>query len=143
MPQTALQRRRLRTVKIERDVLERAIADSQPHSLTDVYGGTQTSLFVTLALELYLEILSYYPAVPKRAWPYDHHLPATYSDRPAVLCALSQTCHALRRIFLPLLWERLDACAPPSGLWYKHIAATLEARGVGLQARPDLAVHVR
>jgi hypothetical protein len=45
-------------------------------------------------------------------------------DRPSVLRALSQTCHTLRRIFLPLLWERFEACA-----WHYVVQACFSDTG--------------
>ncbi|KAF9042169.1 hypothetical protein BJ165DRAFT_1529615 [Panaeolus papilionaceus] len=36
--------------------------------------------------------------------------PPLYSERRRVLKALSQTCHRLRQLALPILWERLEAC---------------------------------
>ena len=106
----------------------------------------QSSRLATLAPELWLEILSYFPKVPDivnfvvcrltlKEW---------FSDRPDVLRALSQTCRTFRRFFLPMYWERLDVCTNKfGGADHLHLATSLEAKSIGLCSRPDLADLVR
>ncbi|KAF9482387.1 hypothetical protein BDN70DRAFT_919168 [Pholiota conissans] len=60
-----------------------------------------------LADELYLEIISYFPAFPLPT----KHEPKNikkYGDRRIVLDALSQTCRSLRRVFLRYRWQRIE-----------------------------------
>ncbi|KAJ7666835.1 hypothetical protein DFH06DRAFT_1470006 [Mycena polygramma] len=53
-------------------------------------------------------------------------VPTGYRERPDTLRALSQTCHTLRFIFLPLLWEHVEACIlAKSTTWSKQIANVL------------------
>ncbi|KAJ7187132.1 hypothetical protein C8R46DRAFT_285000 [Mycena filopes] len=70
-------------------------------------------------------------------------VPPAYRERPAALRALSQTCRALRVIFLPLLWEYLEACFPSKDgneAWHTRVAnvlldrckALVKAENVGL-----------
>jgi hypothetical protein len=122
--------------------------DSVPHSSDSPLsvGHGQTSAFLSLASELLLEILSYFPPVPKRAWirESDAYLSSLYCERPNVLRALSQTCRAARKFFLPLLWERLEVCtARLVRAWHLQVSATLEARSIGLAQRQDLSAYVR
>lgn len=70
-------------------------------------------------------------------------LPRVYLERPDVLRALSQTCVAYRKVFLPLLFERLEVCVTTrpgnqSRAFYKHIGEGLERKCSGLADRPDL-----
>ncbi|KAK0227377.1 hypothetical protein EDD85DRAFT_974958 [Armillaria nabsnona] len=58
--------------------------------------------------ELLLEILSYWPSIPIPA--KDRRVfSERYMQRFHALLALSQTCRSLRNVFLPLVWERLEA----------------------------------
>lgn len=143
-----MQRRKIR--RVDKAVVQQAALDSQAPAgsklnlLADAQG--QTCLIFSLATELLIEIISYFPKVPERAWvgPYDPFLTGNYCQRPDVLRALSQTCRALRKFFIPWCWEYLDVCTNRfDGAWHLHISSTLEARSIGLSRRPDLAVHVR
>jgi hypothetical protein len=137
--------------RVDKAAVQQAAVDSrvQPHVkgsnlLQDAQG--QTCLIFSLATELLLEIISYFPKVPQRAWvaSLDPFLSDMYCQRPDVLRTLTQTCRALRKFFLPWYWEYLDVCTNRfSGAWHLHISSTLEARSIGLSRRPDLAVHVR
>ncbi|KAK7028543.1 hypothetical protein R3P38DRAFT_2937088 [Favolaschia claudopus] len=59
-----------------------------------------------------------------------------YWEHPTTLRALSQTCRAFRAIFLPLLWERVEACFQPknslSSQWNKRVAMALLHKCKGL-----------
>ena len=71
--------------------------------------------FPTLPNELFLEIVSYFPAmpVPQVAWPDEK----TDPHRHVTLLALSQTCKALRAFFLRYAWERIEVFG---GMWTPH-----------------------
>ncbi|KAJ7304628.1 hypothetical protein DFH08DRAFT_945122 [Mycena albidolilacea] len=62
-----------------------------------------------LPTELLVEIISHYASPFTFLSPLvrEEHA-ATQQEKAQVLRALSQTCSDLRRIFLPLLWERLE-----------------------------------
>ncbi|KAJ7627957.1 hypothetical protein DFH06DRAFT_1226763 [Mycena polygramma] len=80
------------------------------------------------------------PSAPKT-------IPPAYRVRPETLRALSQTCRTLRAIFLPLLWEHVEACiTSKSGTpWLNGMSAVLLDRCKGLMKRPNqhLARYVR
>ncbi|KAJ7588324.1 hypothetical protein C8J56DRAFT_67920 [Mycena floridula] len=66
-----------------------------------------------LPTEMLLEISSHY-AIFDVTRVSDHRmLPAKYLEYRAALKALSQTCKSLRSVFLPILWQRIEACASP------------------------------
>lgn len=100
-----------------------------------------------LPVELWLEIVSYYPIVKAPNY-VSHHgssrgLSEDYLDRPKALRALSQTNRALRNLFLPVLWERLEVCAGKYEAWYKVFGELLEQKSIGLAANTELAAYVR
>ncbi|KAJ7457932.1 hypothetical protein B0H11DRAFT_2243143 [Mycena galericulata] len=74
-------------------------------------------------------------------------VPPAYRERPETLRALSQTNRAFRSIFLPLLWEHVEACFEPkdSAAWYARVANVLFDRCTGLMQRENrsLVRHVR
>ncbi|KAJ7472138.1 hypothetical protein FB451DRAFT_1559282 [Mycena latifolia] len=74
-------------------------------------------------------------------------VPPAYRERPETLRALSQTCRALRAVFLPLLWERVEACFQPKNdaAWHARVANVLLARCRGLLKPENKAIarHVR
>ncbi|KAJ7123786.1 hypothetical protein C8R43DRAFT_41242 [Mycena crocata] len=74
-------------------------------------------------------------------------IPPAYRERPETLRALSQTCRAFRAVFLPVLWERVEACFIPKDdtAWYARVAKVLLDRCTGLMKRENqnLARHVR
>ncbi|KAG5652110.1 hypothetical protein H0H81_006284 [Sphagnurus paluster] len=117
-----------------------------------------------LPVELWLEILSYFPSVriPTKRIGHAPLLPASTLARQLSLRALSQTCRAFRTQFLPELWDRFEVCAtlnqieeplrhrPPgsrpdderfdlAGAWYKDISRALETKSNGLRESPELA----
>jgi hypothetical protein len=74
-------------------------------------------------------------------------LKRVYLERPDTLRALSQTCVAYRRVFLPLLFERLEVCVTtrpgnPTKAFYRHISETMQRKCSGLAERPDLSEMV-
>lgn len=99
-------------------------------------------------MELTTEILSYFPAIDAhtgiRHGEDDPVLPVVYLQRPDILRALSQTCAAYRRVFLPLAWENLDVCVGPrvKSAFFKHAGETLERKSNGLLENKDLAKYV-
>ncbi|KAJ7174528.1 hypothetical protein C8R46DRAFT_91196 [Mycena filopes] len=74
-------------------------------------------------------------------------IPTSYRERPEALRALSQTTRALRAVFLPLLWEYVEACFIPKDdtTWSKRVASVLLKRCKGLMKHENqgLAQHVR
>ena len=66
-----------------------------------------TSGFAALPDELYLEIISHFPAypIPCGFKPVDIE---AVRDRHLTLLALSQTCRSLRPVFLRYLWQRIE-----------------------------------
>ncbi|PBK65156.1 hypothetical protein ARMSODRAFT_892263 [Armillaria solidipes] len=105
--------------------------------------------------ELLLEILSYWPSIPIPA--KDRRVfSERYMERFHALLALSQTCRSLRNVLLPLVWERLEACASRKPLlsplyhrklilpWEKEVATELVRQLEVVTVRdPTLAVYVR
>lgn len=80
---------------------------------TTISGDNGKCKFVEMPLELLLEIMSYFPAVPV---PTSRRfntpvLPPSVFERWDTLRALSQTCRLWRSIFYPMVWERMEACA--------------------------------
>ncbi|KAJ6523378.1 hypothetical protein B0H19DRAFT_1201951 [Mycena capillaripes] len=74
-------------------------------------------------------------------------IPLAHREWPETLRTLSQTCRTFRAIFLPLLWEHVEACfAPKNGRdWSTRVADVLLDRCNGLMKREnqDLARFVR
>ncbi|KAJ7434656.1 hypothetical protein FB451DRAFT_1310994 [Mycena latifolia] len=66
--------------------------------------------------------------------------PSAYWTRPKTLRALSQTCRTLRSIFIPLLWEHVEA-----GTSWPPITSVIIKRCNGLikSENQHLAIHVR
>ncbi|KAJ6532648.1 hypothetical protein B0H19DRAFT_1241931 [Mycena capillaripes] len=66
-----------------------------------------------LPTELLVEMISYYPSPFTFLSPLvrQEHV-AQRHERCQVLRTLSQSCSSLRRIFLPLLWERIEVAKP-------------------------------
>jgi len=99
-----------------------------------------------LPVELLLEVISYFPVVPVPALlaPCMSILAPEALDRADAVQSLSQTCHRLRNIFLPVLWESLDTWAVryPSS-WYLSVARKLEKQSNMLVKNKDLAAYVR
>ncbi|KAJ7102839.1 hypothetical protein C8R44DRAFT_746809 [Mycena epipterygia] len=73
--------------------------------------------------------------------------PPAYRVRPETLRALSQTCRAFRAVFLPLLWEHVEACfeSKDGAAWHARVANVLLDRCKGLLKRENrnIARHVR
>ncbi|KAK0200097.1 hypothetical protein DFS33DRAFT_1367023 [Desarmillaria ectypa] len=103
--------------------------------------------------ELLLEILSYWPSIPIPA-KGRRVFSEQYILRFHALLALSQTCCSLRNVFLPLVWERLEAYASRKPLlsphckltlpWEKEVATKLiQQLEVVIVRDPTLAVYVR
>jgi hypothetical protein len=104
--------------------------------------------FLSIPMELTTEILSHFPAIDAhtgiRSRQEDPVLPTVYLQRPDILRALSQTCVAFRRVFLPLAWENLDVCVGPrvKCAFFKHAGTTLKRKSDGLLENKDLAKYV-
>ncbi|KDN38685.1 hypothetical protein RSAG8_09360, partial [Rhizoctonia solani AG-8 WAC10335] len=60
--------------------------------------------------------------------------PDNYFERFDVLRALSQLCRLSRQIYLPLLWERFQACLTTNakGQWYRSIGKSMERKSQGM-----------
>ncbi|KAK0186858.1 hypothetical protein F5146DRAFT_962288 [Armillaria mellea] len=123
----------------------------------DARHGANMSGLPALPNELLLEILSYWPSIPVPA--KDRRVfSERYMQRFHALLALSQTCRSLRSVFLPLVWQRLEACASRKpGLgpstpfyhrkralpWEKEVATELVRQFEVVTVRdPTLAVYV-
>ncbi|KAK0458148.1 uncharacterized protein EV420DRAFT_1270656, partial [Desarmillaria tabescens] len=79
--------------------------------------GNATGL-ACLPTELLLEIISRFPSPPLKASMF-YCLTVggkELTERSAALVSLSQTCKAYRQIFLPMVWEKLEAfqCTDPN-----------------------------
>ena len=75
----------------------------------------RTHGLAALPIELLHHILSYMqePPIPHRG---EGAVESFYRERRDALLALCQLCRSLRMALLPLLWERLEACAEPAGI---------------------------
>ena len=99
-------------------------------------------------MKLTTEILSHFPAIDAHTGIWygqdEPVLPILYLQRPDILRALSQTCIAFRRVFLPLAWENLDVCVGPrvKCAFFKHAGKTLKSKSDGLLENKDLAKDV-
>ncbi|RDB21235.1 Phosphoribosylglycinamide formyltransferase [Hypsizygus marmoreus] len=75
-------------------------------------GPVNTTGFPGLPTELLIEITSYFPTIPIPAPDIDHDIYSSAGlERREVLAILSQMCQSLRSVFLPCLWERIEACS--------------------------------
>ncbi|KAF8646023.1 hypothetical protein AX16_007448 [Volvariella volvacea WC 439] len=121
----------------------------------------QSSKIFDLPVELFNEILSYFPEIPIPTTTiyYTPLLSPVTLERSDALRALSQTCRSFREVLLPLLWQRLDASAIrftttaqdadtfrrheiPTN-WYLGISQALERKSLGLLQNPQFAAHVQ
>lgn len=94
--------------------------------------------------ELHLEILSYCPSlpVPKLSAEKDYKK-SDYRTRYETARSLSQTCSALRAVYLPLAWQDLDLL-PGAKSNQRNFAIETIARLEMVTVRaPFLAQHVR
>ena len=135
--------------------LEEPASKKQASSLPPVeVWGTAENLanagkaFLSIPMELTTEILSHFPAIDAYTGIWygqdEPVLPTVYLQRPDILRALSQTCIAFRRVFLPLAWENLDVCVGPRVKcpFFKHAGKTLKSKSDGLLENKDLAKYV-
>ena len=115
-------------------------------------GASQTSKALELPLELLMEIISYYKAIPIPCAPTDpssptfyHFVKSEYLERTDALRALSQTCRLWRNVFFPLLWQRLEACAThsASGAWYQVLGESLIRKSFLVNENQEVASNVR
>ncbi|KAK0186731.1 hypothetical protein F5146DRAFT_1227324 [Armillaria mellea] len=108
-----------------------------------------------LPTELLLEIISQFPSPPLKASMF-YCLTVSGRDlteRSAVLVSLSQTCKAYRHIFLPMLWEKLEAfqCTDPNvevhpelPEWQQKVTSTIVRQLETVTIRdPALTDHVQ
>ena len=89
---------RTRSNRIEMLAREKMLASGQTFN---------TSGFAALPDELYLEIISHFPAYPIPCGRKSVDIEAV-RDRHLTLLALSQTCRSLRPAFLRYLWQRIE-----------------------------------
>ena len=83
------------------------------HATTQASSSTQavnTSGLPALADEIYLEIMSYIPAVPIPSTTDSPLYPELRRSRHETLLSLSQTSRSLRRFFWRYLWQRIEVC---------------------------------
>ncbi|KIM36193.1 hypothetical protein M413DRAFT_31946 [Hebeloma cylindrosporum] len=89
---------RTRSNRIEMLAREKLLASGQIFNTTG---------FAALPDELYLEIISHFPAYPIPCGNQSVNIQAV-RDRHLTLFALSQTCRSLRPAFLRYLWQRIE-----------------------------------
>ncbi|CAA7265303.1 unnamed protein product [Cyclocybe aegerita] len=91
---------RTRSNRVEKVALQQLLASGQP---------INTHGLPALPDELYLEIASQFPAMPVPTPEIPQGSEAEkYHDRYFTLLSLTQTCQALRRVFLRYLWQRIE-----------------------------------
>ncbi|KAJ3517117.1 hypothetical protein NLJ89_g707 [Agrocybe chaxingu] len=91
---------RTRSNRVEKLALQQLLASGQP---INIHG------LPALPDELYLEIASQFPAMPVPTLRIPKGSEAEeYHDRYFTLLSLTQTCQALRRVFLRYLWQRIE-----------------------------------
>ncbi|TFK69229.1 hypothetical protein BDN72DRAFT_840707 [Pluteus cervinus] len=123
----------------------------------------QTAKIFELSIEVFMEILSYFPASPIPTRVSMALLPPSSTERTEILRALSQTCQSFRDIFLDMLWQRVEVCTvkvafaktgmsgksymvageDPAGAWYIAISDLLLTICKGLVANPSYAPRVQ
>ena len=138
---------RTRSNRIETLARQRLLASGQT---------LNTSGFASLPDELYLEIISHFPAYPIPCGDKSVDIRAV-RDRHLTLFALSQTCRSLRPAFLRYLWQRIEvyngmetrrgelrrryaAGAPENKKYAEELVRQLEVVTV---REPSLARHVK
>jgi len=89
---------RTRSNRVEMLAREKFLASGQTFNTTG---------FAALPDELYLEIISHFPAYPIPFGNRSVNIKAV-QDRHVTLLALSQTCRSLRPAFLRYLWQRIE-----------------------------------
>ncbi|KAG5651285.1 hypothetical protein H0H81_009202 [Sphagnurus paluster] len=72
----------------------------------ELSGPVNSTGFPILPTELLVEIISYFPSLPVPAKYQD--LREEYRERAQTLHALTRLCRTLRRVFLPIMWERIE-----------------------------------
>ncbi|RDB24582.1 hypothetical protein Hypma_008276 [Hypsizygus marmoreus] len=122
-------------------------------------GPVNTTGLPALPTELLVEIVSYLPTIPVPATYAQNAavFPGTCLERMRIMRALSQMCRSLRAVFLPLSWERIEACTidridkmrrrPRAGLarsWERILATELVRQLEIVTIRdPSLASYVK
>ncbi|KAL1696666.1 hypothetical protein GGG16DRAFT_120897 [Schizophyllum commune] len=123
-------------------------SESNPIGLDTTSEFPNTSGLPALPLELLLEIIDYFA---KELYTYPS--PRTYLDRRDVLIALSQTCRALRRKTLPLLWKDIQAFASTASIsakswrgswreWRQAVNKELIRQCFAVFRAPNIALYV-
>ncbi|PPQ76113.1 hypothetical protein CVT24_003770 [Panaeolus cyanescens] len=97
---------RKRKQPLEASPLEPASKRANTASAQSIFNNA--SRFVSLPDELHLEIASHMPTVFICSEPEDLPLDRFGTDRYFTLNALSQTCRALRPVYLPFLSEKIE-----------------------------------
>ncbi|KAJ7697003.1 hypothetical protein B0H17DRAFT_1052589 [Mycena rosella] len=98
-----------------------------------------------LPTELLIEIVKYYPELLLGTDASLQGVPSNEFSGNDTLRALSQTCRTLRGIFLPVLWERVQACFTVRNLPQRKIsrrAKILERRMTGIQKTPYVLPYI-
>ena len=102
-----------------------------------------------LPADVWLLILSHFPVLTKQAIMnepgFSFSMPDSYGGRFDALRTLSQTCRSLRAVFLPLVWEHVEAC-----IWSDrnyaidyYLSYVLGRQWYGLLKYPELASQVK
>ncbi|EDR09179.1 uncharacterized protein LACBIDRAFT_296541 [Laccaria bicolor S238N-H82] len=135
--------RRAKRAKLE------SVVGTTPSTRDVVSLPNRTSNAVELPVELFLEILSYFPHAPVGLPRYGIDIrsapPVFCFERTDLLRALSQTCRRWRLILLPLLWECLEVYPVRSRepVWNLWLARSLERKSKGLVRSPQHAAYVQ
>jgi len=109
------------------------------------------STLLELPLELIMEILSHLDGLPIITSELNYHrfnsvprVSGWYLERTNALRALSHTCRSWRKLFSPLLWERLEPCLihSDSGKRSESNADLLMRMSTFICENPEIASHV-
>ncbi|KAH7345412.1 hypothetical protein B0J17DRAFT_608601 [Rhizoctonia solani] len=100
--------------------------------------------FLTFPPELVYMIFSYYAEIRiEDILVNPIFLPGHFLDRFKVLRSLSQLCQLSRKIYLPLLYERLQICITTKPAWYREHGNNLIRKCNGLLKSQHLWPYIR
>ncbi|KAF8679868.1 hypothetical protein RHS04_04806 [Rhizoctonia solani] len=100
--------------------------------------------FLAFPDELVYLIFSYYTEIKiEDILVNSTSLPNHFLDRFKALRNLSQLCQLSRKMYLPLLWERVQICVATGGAWYREHGKNMERKSEGLLKSPHLWPYVR
>ncbi|QRV90574.1 F-box-like protein [Ceratobasidium sp. AG-Ba] len=123
--------------------------DTASSSNPGLCNSTRTGL-PSLPPELFLQILESFREIQEiDIFPNTRYLGETdkeidYKSRFITLRGLSQTCQALRRFFLPLLWEHFEASILwGKKHWYQELGDAMKRKSKGMFQCEHLWPYVR